>query len=46
MENIAAFNSCFCEGREFAHLEKACQENECFVFKNGIWERDNKIFVL
>jgi hypothetical protein len=46
MENIERSNSCFCEGREFAHLEKSCQESECFVCKNGIWERDDKIFVL
>ncbi len=46
MKNIAELNSCTCEGRDFAHLEKVCQETACFICKNGNWEMDNKIFVL
>lgn len=46
MEDIKGTNSCVCEGREFAHLEKFCQSDACFVCKDGRWELDNKLFVL
>ncbi|MEM5785795.1 MAG: hypothetical protein AAGU11_00675 [Syntrophobacteraceae bacterium] len=46
MESISGKNSCNCEGREYAHLEKVCQSNSCFVCRDGNWEIDNKVFVL
>jgi hypothetical protein len=46
METIPGLNSCKCEGKEFAHLEKVCQETSCFICKDGKWEMDNKVVVL
>lgn len=46
METIPGLNSCKCEGKEFAHLEKVCQESSCFLCKDGKWEMDNKVSVL
>jgi len=46
MEITLGQNSCLCEGREYAHFEKVCQTEACFICKDGQWEMDNKIFVL
>jgi hypothetical protein len=46
METIRGKNSCKCEGEEYAHLEKVCQETACFICQDGRWATDNKVFVL
>jgi hypothetical protein len=46
METIPGRNSCKCEGQEYAHQEKVCQETSCFICKDGKWEMDNKVSVL
>lgn len=46
METKSDLSSCICEGREFAHEEKVCQSSECYVCKDGKWEKDTEIPVL
>jgi hypothetical protein len=46
MEKISLNNSCMCEGREFANLERLCRKTSCYICKDGNWEPDNRIPVL